>query len=183
MKSISATMNHNADTITLLSVTQYNTFFFWKKLLQLACGIALLLLGITRPADNVWGIVCLFFGCWILTSLDMPAKFRANRILEAMNGVFPSSTYEFYSDHFVLTANEIPEKIDYSSLIRLVENNQYLFLYISPYSAYMVDSRTITAGKDTLKILLSDAAKLKWKKPNRLLTFSRKSLFLHQKKH
>lgn len=180
MEYLSASMVHSAATITLLSVTQYNTFAFGKKLFQAVCGIVLLMIGISFPATNTLAITCLFCGCWTLISLDMPAKYRANRIVKAMNGNFPINTYRFYSNHLILTSNQISEEIPYSSLIRLIENKKYLFLYISPFSAYMVDPKTISSSSDVLKKLLEDSTGLKWESPNRLLTFSRKSVFRHK---
>ena len=63
-------------------------------------------------------------------------------------------------------------------MVRLVEDKEYLYLYISRESAYMVDRSTVEPGDSgKLKEFLAGKTGLDWTKPFSLLTFRFPSVF------
>lgn len=121
---------HGADA-RLLSKTQYDTFCFGRKAVQAVCGLILIGLGISG-GNAVPSVLCLFAGCWLCMNTDTPAKVRAGKVISSMNGRFPFTRYRFSPTEILLDAGEDgdrePQRIAYSSLIRLVEDEGYLEL-------------------------------------------------------
>lgn len=171
-----AKMKHNATTITKLVQTQYDTFQFKNKLVQVLVGFGLILFGLFAPKEWFMPWIALFVGCVMLANLNLVPKRQSKQILSQMGKNFPKSDYTFSDDGF--TFYDKGDRISYKSLIRLVEDGQYAYLYVSQMSAYMVDKRTITGGTvEQWKAFLADRSDLSWSRPASLLTFRFKDLF------
>lgn len=171
-----AKMRHNTTTITKLIQTQYDTFQFKNKLAQVLVGFGLVLFGLFAPKEWFMPWIALFVGCVMLANLNLVPKRQAKQVLAQMGKNFPKSDYTFSDAGF--TFYDKGDSIPYKSLIRLVEDDRYCYLYISQMSAYMVDKRTITGGTvEAWKNFLSSKADLSWTRPASLLTFRFKDLF------
>ena len=171
-----AKMKHSAATITQLMITRYNTFQYGKKVIRFV--IALILIGYGLYGDNTlfMPMVCLFIGCVMVANLNQAPKSLAKAVIRQMGGQFPESHYEFEKNAFRFHAEADP--VPYQKLIRLVEDKQYLYLYVSEDSGYMVDKATISGGTlADLKEFLASGSGQKWTRPNSLLTFRLTSLF------
>lgn len=180
MPMITASMHHTRETITRLSRTQYNTFSFGSKLLQLLCGLILIFIGL-QGGTALTSVLCLFAGCWLCVNTDVRAKLRASRICESLHGQYPATQYTFKEKEFLLDS-DTKNSLAYSRLIRLIEDNQYLYLYISKTSAYMIDKSTVRPNVDVLKELLVRSTGLRWCRPTSLFNFSLRTLRAGKKK-
>ncbi len=168
-------MQHTRETIQLLSKTQYAVFCFGRKTVQFLCGLILIWLGITG-GGTVMTVVCLFAGCWLCMNTDTPAKVRAGKVIDSMKGKYPYTEYSFEKKDFILIAGESREQIPYTSLIRLVEDEAYLYLYISKVSAYMVEKASARPDLDTVRQRIAAGSGLKWTRPTSFLNFSLRTL-------
>jgi len=180
MAKYRAKMRHNKATIYKLVQTQYDTFQFHKKLIHMAIAFGLILFGLYADSTMFTPLIALFVGCVMLANLNAYPKAQAKQVLEMMGEEFPKSDYVFGETEF--TFNPEADAVPYSKLIRLVEDRQYLYLYVSQQSAYMVDKATISRGDPIeLRDFLSIETGLKWTRPGNLLSFRLKDL-LPQKK-
>ena len=180
MDLFTASMKHNPETLVRLVKTQYNTFFFYRKILQLVCGVILVYLGLTA-SSSLLGVICLLAGCWMCVSLDEPAKHTARKVIGAMHGQYPKTNYSFRAHHFIIHGSLDSSSVAYNQIIRLIEDEQYCYLYISRMSAYMIDKSTVVSDLEDFRIFLSDSCALRWARPTTLLTFRIPSLFFRRK--
>lgn len=181
MLRYTAKMQHNEDTIRRLVETQYGTFQFGKKLLRLVLAVGMIAFGVFGSSELVSPTVCLIFGCILLTGLNTRARYNAKKICTQMKGDYPKSDYSFDDKDFRFY--DKGEPIPYSNLIRLVEDKEYMYLYISRESAYMVEKASVSDdGAEGLKALLEKASGLKWTKPVTLMNFGFRSLMGKRKK-
>lgn len=174
MKRFSAQIRHQYDTILRMCRVQYDTFCFGRKLAMAALGLALAVLGAAN-LGNMAGILFAMVGCWLLASLNYPAKVHAERIRDALGGEYPHNQYEFYDKHFVLLAKN-HDLIRYDRLQRLVEDEQYCYLFINREASYMLEKASLGGQTDAFKAFLSKETGLEWTQPYRLSTFNLKAL-------
>lgn len=176
MAKYRAKMQHNRETIHRLVQTQYDTFQFHRKLIHIAIAFGLILFGLYADQSMYTPLIALFVGCVMLANLNAYPKMQAKQVLEMMGSHFPKSDYHFRETDFLF--NEEADPVPYSKLIRLVEDREYLYLYVSKQSAYMVDKKTISRDRDMeLKDFLAVETGLKWSRPASLLNFRVKDLF------
>ena len=175
MKTITTSIQHSEQTIQLLCKTQYNTFHFRRKALQCLAGLALLLSGLYASLGGAWGPIAAFAGCWLLISLDMPARSYAKRALSQLDGHFPLGRYEFGEDDFTFIGESATDTIPYGKIIRLVEDSNYGYLFLSELTTFMVDKNALADSVDAWRELLSKQTGLPWTRTNRLLTYSLRS--------
>lgn len=175
MEKFTAKMEHNKDTITLLSVTQYNCFQFKSKLIRVVIAIILIAYGLYADQSMVTPMICLILGCLMIANVNLRPRVRAGNIIEQLNGQFPHSDYRFTSTGFA--DGKDGQEIPYRKLIRLVEDKSYFYLYVSEESAYMVDKATVSGGSiESFKDFLCAKTALSWTRPTSLLNFSLRTL-------
>lgn len=170
MKRFTAQIHHTYDTILRMCRTQYDTFCFSRKIMMALGGLVLAVLGIWNFSSIV-GILFAMIGCWLLASLNFPAKNSADNIKKALGGAYPHNRYEFYDDHFVLLAQN-QDVVSYKKLMRLVEDDGYCYLFINAQAAYMLEKASL--GEDLKKFMpfMEKHTGLTWKKPYKLSTFN-----------
>ena len=186
MPSYTARMEHNKETITRLSVTQYSIFEFGKKLIRIVTALGLIIYGLYADQSMVTPMICLILGCMLIANFNLRAKVRAGKVIASMNGRFPFTRYRFSPTEILLDAGEggdgEPQRIAYSSLIRLVEDEGYLYLYISRLSAYMIDKTTVAPDAASLKALIGKQTGFKWTRPTSFFNFSLRTLLASRRK-
>lgn len=176
-----AKMKHSADTIRKLIQTRYDTFRFGRKLLSAAIAFGLILFGLYADPSMFMPMIALFAGCVLLANLNAVPRMQAKEVLQQMGGKFPRSEYAFLEEGFRFY--DKGETIPYGNLIRLVEDRQYLYLYVSEQSAYMVDKSTVTGGSpEELKTFLKIETGLSWTRPASLFNFKVKDLLPSREK-
>lgn len=181
MAVFKAEMKHDASTITRLMTTRYNTFHYGKKLIRMVIAIALILYGLYMDSSMLTPMICLFIGCVMIANLNIGPRMLAKQVIKQMGNQFPHSHYVFNASEFKF--HEEAEAVPYGKLIRLIEERQYFYLYVSEDSGYMVDKATIT-GSDVngFKQFLTEKTGLKWERPASLLTFNLRSLLSKRKR-
>ena len=176
MPVYTAKMKHSEATIIRLAETQDNTFQYGKKLLRIVLALFMIGLGLYVGGGYLMPMFCLFIGCVLISGLNTRARYNGKKIYRQLNGKTLESDYSFYEKGFKFY--EGGELIPYKKLVRLVEDKEYLYLYISRESAYMVDRSTVEPGDSgKLKEFLAGKTGLDWTKPFSLLTFRFPSVF------
>ena len=171
-----AKMNHSADTIKKLIQTGYDVFLFKRKLLNAVIAFGLIIYGLYADKSMFTPWVALFVGCVMLPNLNAIPKQQAKEVLQQMGNHYPKSDYRFYEKEF--SFNEKEGAIPYKRLIRLIEDNQYLYLYVAEQSGYMVDKGTVTGGSvSELKTYLEIETGMKFSRPASLFSFKIYDLF------
>lgn len=177
MNTYTAKMKHNAGTIERLVLMQYNTFQTRNKLLRVFLAMAMLVYGVYMSGRQmVTPYLCLFLGCVLLAGMNVRPKSNAKKLIAQMGGRFPSSDYSFSDSSFLDGAGASP--VPYSSLIKLIDDRAYLYLYVSRQSAYMIDRSTVKGpdGPDGFKEFLAEKTGLKWSRSTNFWTFSIRDL-------
>lgn len=170
MKRFTAHIHHTYDTILRMCRTQYDTFNFSRKILMALGGLALTVLGVWNFSSIV-GIIFAMVGCWLLASLNYPAKQSADNIKQALKGEYPHNKYEFYDKHFVLLAQN-QDMVNYSKIMRLVEDDGYCYLFINAQAAYMLEKASLGDERAAFMVFMEKATGLKWSRPYKLSTFN-----------
>lgn len=181
MDLYTANMQHNAETVRKFTLLQYNTFEWWRKGALLALSVLLILLGLSMHSP-VLVILCLFAGCILLTNSDTRAAAVADGVIEAMHGNFPLLTYSFTEASF--SDGKDRPTVPYQKLYRLIADEQYLYLFVSKASGYMVQKVSVEGekGAEGLMELISQQSGLQWTKPFSLLSFSLRDVLGNHRK-
>ena len=177
MSTYTAKMKHSADTIERLVVMQYNTFQTRNKLIRVFLAMAMLVYGVYMSGRQmITPYLCLFLGCVLLAGLNVRPRSNARKLISQTGGRFHRSDYSFQEKNFSDGAGASP--IPYSSLIKLIDDRSYLYLYVSKQSAYMLDRSTVNGpdGLEGFKVFLADKTGLKWSRGTNFWTFSIKDL-------
>lgn len=149
MNTYTAKMKCVAGTIEQFVVMQYNTFKSRNKPLRVFLAKAMLVYGV-------------YVSSWqMITPLSLPVPWlrspgrdecapqkQCQEADRSSGGRFPSSDYSFREDGFMDRSGVSP--IPYFSLIKLIDEREYLYLYVSQHSAYMIGRSTVK-GADGLE--------------------------------
>lgn len=177
-----AKMRHSAQTIRKLIRTGYDVFMFHRKMLNTVIAFGLILFGLYADQSMFMPWIALFAGCVMLANLNAVPNMQANQVLNQMDGKFPESSYCFYEKEF--KDHEKGDPIAYSRLIRLIEDSQYMYLYVAKQSGYMVDKHSVTGGDlSDFKEYLAISTGLKWSRPASLFNFKMSDLFPQKEKY
>lgn len=173
MKPYYAGIQQSRETITRYSRVQFNIFKSRTKLAVICFAAGLVVIGLALlNSYKALAVILVFLGCIVFANQDAGADYTANLVIDMFQGKFPRLKYAFFSSGFLIADNE--KEIPYRSLIRLVEDDEYLYLFQSDKLGYMIKSSTVIGdrGLQGLKDLLAEKTKLKWTRQNRFLTFS-----------
>jgi len=174
MKRFTAHIQHSYDTILRMCRTMDDTFFFKRKLLMAFGGMALAVMGVWNM-QSIAGILMLMIGCWMLASLNLPAKNQADNIRQALGGQYPTNKYEFFDKNFVLYAQN-QDVVTYDKIKRLIEDEGYCYLCLNEQASYMLEKASLGTELEKFKAFMTKATGLKWTKPYRLSTFNIKHM-------
>ena len=170
MKRFTAYISHNYDTILRMCKALDDTFYFKRKIMMALGGAVLAVMGAWNM-QSMAGIIFMMVGCWMLASLNLPAKNQADNVRTALGNQYPQNRYEFFDKHFVLYAQN-QDMVNYDKLIRLVEDEGYCYLCLNEQAGYMLEKASLGGDVESFKAFMSKATGLKWVKPYRLLTLN-----------
>lgn len=178
MIRFTALMSHSEATIRRFTKVQYNTFEFARKCIVLLLAVVLILFGASQlfGTASVLGIASLLIGCVVLTNRNARSEAIADEVAKAMHGTFPCLHYLFSETGFS-DGKDRPE-VPYTSLFRLIADDDYLYLFTSKASGYMIEAASISAA-DTqenalaeFKAFLAERSSLVWTRPLSLWSIS-----------
>ena len=138
-------IQHTEDTIQRLFRTEYYTYEKLRFLLRLAAGAVMAAAGALGAFSLPVKGVLMLIGCWLIVSKDLPADVRADRTVDARKGCLPRNTCTFYDKRMDLDgAGHM--RIKYSQFQRLVEDDEYLYLFLNRNSVCMVEKAGVQNG-------------------------------------
>lgn len=173
-----AKIDHTEKTILTLFRVEYHVYEQKKMLIRFLIGIAIVLVGVFVQLPTWARAVLLLIGTWLIASLDFPSQLRADRALETRKGLLPRMSYEFYEDEFTLSG-EGSMHIPYHKLSRLVEDRDYLFLFLSRESVCMMSRDSLQPKEpDKFKTFLAEKTGLIWRRERGLLSIDLTDMIL-----
>ena len=181
MDKYTAEMSHNETTIRRLSKTQYDTFGTRNKVILIIICCVLFYFGLFGNSDGVVQIACLMAACFSIVSLNMPAKRNAEKTIKQLKGRDLKTRYSFGETAFSFGETDADDDAlttkEYTSIIRLVEEGPYFYLFVSRLGAYMIDKSTIRPSNvEGFKAFVQNAAGLEWTRPGGIGSLSIKKV-------
>ena len=170
--SFIGSVQHTPDTIQRLYKTAYYTYDTLRILSRFLFGGALiaaaLILELPRPVQ----ILLLLAGCWLIISKDFPAAVRADQVLDNRKAALPLHICSFFEDRVELSG-EGSMKLAYPKFQRLIEDEQYLYLFLGRQSVCMVEKDGVEGGSpEELKAFVARLTGLSWQRNRSLLTMN-----------
>jgi len=140
--NFTAQIQHSEETFRKLAQTQYDAYCMPTKLMMLALSLACLYCGIVEVAGG-FSLILLFIGCWMMISMQLPAKRNAEKMIELAHGNFPHTEYQFLSEHIRITGGGEIVELSYTEIYELLEDKDYIYLFINKSSGYMFPKDSI----------------------------------------
>lgn len=118
----------------------------------------------------------IMFGAWFLTSKDFKSKLEAEETLKDRKFALPLMSYEFSEKEF-LADGEGKMSVPYTKIKRLVQDKEYLYIFLGKRSIFMIDKNNISFCEQNeiklenstelegLKELISKESSLPWERP------------------
>lgn len=145
MEQITLTMQHSAKSVAQLSKTQYSTFHAKAKVFWYVFFFACLLagVGVFGTLDTVPQILCLAVGGIGIMNVGASARVRTDKTLKliaAHGNQFPATDITVSAKKVTILEQgaDKPKRLDKKDVVRLAEDEQYWYVFISQESAYML---------------------------------------------
>ena len=167
-----AKISHTEKTVEQLYKMQYYVYEKPRMILRALIGFGLVVAAVLSGLPT-WGkAMLLLIGAWLLVSRDFPAAVRADRALSERRAKLPNMSYGFGPDKVHLSG-EGSMDIPYKKFTRLVEDRQYLYLFISRNSVCMLEKSSVKPD-DIMAFakLLEEKTGLKWRAEKAFLSMS-----------
>ena len=177
MEYFSAKNTHSEASIRKLSEVQYNLFGLAKQLGIFLSGLVMIGVGLLVPVGEISFFLLLFIGGWLIVSVKLPQRRQADKLIEAMNGRYPQSSFSFQEKSLLVTVPEDCQQVPYGKIVCLAEDAEAYYIFIHYLSAYMVPKNSLRPKDDEgFKAFLSKKTGLLFQKPCSLLGLSLKEL-------
>lgn len=167
-----AKITHSGKTVEQLYKMQYYVYEKPRMLLRLLIGFGLVAVAVAAGFPTWAKALLLLVGAWLLVSRDFPAAVRADRALMERKAVLPNMNYSFGSETLRLTG-EGSMDIPYKKITRLVEDKQYLYLFLSRNSVCMMEKDSVKpADIMAFAQFMEEKTGLKWRAEKPFLNMS-----------
>ena len=168
-----AEMQHTEESIRRLSGVQYHTFRPGVRLLWLLVGMGSICAAVFCGANQLLFYLLMLAGCWLMMNLDLPAKHRADKIIASAGGKLPHARFCFRKEDFTVKSADYEKTLNYRQLFSLLEDGEYLYLFVNRNAGYIVDKSTVSAEEwDGFKALLESASGLTFRSPTTLMNLN-----------
>lgn len=165
-------IQHTEDTLQRLFKTEYRTYHQPRILAQLAIGFVMAALALTVEMDRILQAVLLLVGCLLMIGRDFPASVRADKAVDDRRGSLPENVCSFFGGSLELSG-EGRMRLKYDRFQRLVEDNEYLYLFLGSRSVCMIDKATIKGGSaEELKAFVAERTGLTWRRNRSFFTMN-----------
>ena len=167
-----AKITHTEKTVEQLYKMQYYVYEKPRMIARALIGFGLVAAAVLSALPT-WGkAMLLLIGAWLLVSRDFPAAVRADRALSERRAKLPNMSYGFGPDKVHLSG-EGSMDIPYKKFTRLVEDRQYLYLFVSRNSVCMLEKSSVKPD-DIMAFakLLEEKTGLKWRAEKSFLSMS-----------
>lgn len=171
-----ARVEHTPETIKQLFKIAYYRYEKKKVIVRFSIGATLTVLSLMISFPLIVQGIMIMLGCWLLISMDFPARCKAGLVLEKRAESLPILTSSFYDDH-VRLGGEGKMKFTYDKLQYLFEEQEYLYLFLSKDSVIMIDVHTLQPENlNMFKQFIKEKSNLDWNHGKTLLTMTLKDI-------
>lgn len=165
-------IQHTEATLQRLFKTEYRTYHQPRILIQLAVGFVMAALALTVEMDRILQAFLLLIGCLLMIGRDFPASVRADKAVDDRRGKLPENVCSFFGSSLELSG-EGSMRLKYDRFQRLVEDNEYLYLFLGSRSVCMIDKTTIKGGSsEELKAFVAERTGLIWRQNRSFFTMN-----------
>lgn len=167
-----AKIAHTEKTVEQLYKMQYYVYEKPRMILRALIGFGLVAAAVVSGLPT-WGkTLLLLVGAWLLVSRDFPAAVRADRALSERKAKLPDMSYGFGPDGVHLSG-EGSMNLPYKKFTRLVEDKQYLYLFVSRNSVCMMEKDSVKPDDImAFAAFLEEKTGLKWRAEKSFLSMS-----------
>lgn len=140
-----AIMVYDDDTIRRMFKTEYYTYERLRLVGRYVLAIALIAAALLSGMPTIPQAICLMIGAWLFISPDFPSKVRAEGVIQQRGG--QTSMVEMTFDGKAIgIGNGLT--IAYDEIDRLIEDNQYYYIFRDRQTAVMVPKGGVRNGSD-----------------------------------
>lgn len=167
-----ARIQHTEKTVERLYKTQYYVYEKPRMLLRMLIGFGLVVAAALMSLPTWVKALLLLIGAWLLVSRDFPAAVRADRALSERKATLPGMEYTFGPDKVHLKG-EGSMDIPYKKFTHLIEDNEYLYLFVSRNSVCMMERASLKPPQimDFARFM-EEKTGLKWRREKSFLSMS-----------
>lgn len=182
MEIYRAKIKYDKNTIFKLAKTISKTYRLPLRIIAYFCGFAMIVCSLFIPMGATNSLTLLVVGCLLITGIDAPARHRAQVSFNSVGKREIVGKYSFLGNSFTLTADEHITEMEYDKIVRLVEDDEYLYIFTDKNSAFMLEKSSVKphSSKDLMRFL-ADKTGQKWHGVFSLFSF-RLSLFRQRSK-
>ena len=188
-KSYIITMRHDEKTLTALSHMQYDLFCTRNYIVRNILAMAAILVG-GWYFKQIWGILLLAYGTYLLTSTYASANHTARKLIAAIQangGSFPSSRYFFEDRHIRIlyhpgeSDEEELDPVGYGAVQKLGEDRAYLYLFTSDRGGYMIPKKALGDDESGFREFIRQRTRMDFQRSR--LPMSRFRAWLYEREH
>ena len=163
MEKYTARIEHSEATVKAMAKTQFECFKGKSYYITFLACIAMLGAALFWK-DIPQGLQILFLavGCFTLVGLNSPPKKLAEQVIKNLRGKFPKMGYVFTPGSVQLTGADEGAELTYKDILLLVEDRNYLYIFIQNRSAYMIDISSVKPDAESFKAFLERKTGLHW---------------------
>ena len=173
MKHFTASIEYNSETLPLLARTINNVFRLRIKFFYLTLCIILLIAGAVLGWQTPQGVACIALGCFLLPSVRALERSGAQKAIRQLNGQPLKVTYDFQDHSFTCSSHKEHNEYAYSSIIRLLEDNHYFYMFPNTSQAYMINKSSLLPNQpEQFRMFIREQVGLQWTAPVSLATLN-----------
>ena len=188
-KSYIITMRHDEKALMALSHMQYDLFCTRNYIVRSILAMAAILVG-GWYFKQIWGILLLAYGTYLLTSTYASANHTARKLIAAIQangGSFPSSRYFFEDRHIRIlyhpgeSDEEELDPVGYGAVQKLGEDRAYLYLFTSDRGGYMIPKKALGDDESGFREFIRQRTRMDFQRSR--LPMSRFRAWLYEREH
>ncbi len=181
-----ASIKQSVESVRKYSLVVFSVFYSKVMITEYVLSILLVLTGSFAVKKEGLSILLILLGCILFMNVDAPAKYLANRVIDFFKGTFPILHYCFHDDYLLIS--EKMTKIKYTDFIKLVEDDDFFYLFQTKQYGIMIKKTSISGNANNISFqdFISQKSDLTWGKPPTILSFNLKNIvqvFIKQDKY
>ena len=157
-------MEHSEETLIKLAHMQYDLFCLRNYIARNLLSVCVILLG-AYFFSQVWGILLMAYGVYLMTSVYSAANHTAKKTANAIRSSglgFPASQYMFEARQLRIlyrpgsADEEELEPVSYDRILKLGEDTGYFYLFATDSGGYMIPKAELEGRVDEFRRFLEE---------------------------
>lgn len=150
-------MKYSEGAVTALCGMQSRIYGRIPMLCAELVSVVLLSAALTLDLFILWKVILLLSGVLIFSFVRHLPTYRARSIAKSWGGEPPETAYTFSSNDILLESKGRERRLSYETILRVIHDERYLYLFTARNAAYLVPKDQITPGDpDGLLRLLTE---------------------------